>query len=64
MVSISRSNGYVTNNRPRMKIEDPYESGANSARGIYESYAFSQITNAFSDALRKLDSGMGLESVL
>ncbi|XP_028414747.1 poly(A) RNA polymerase GLD2-B-like [Dendronephthya gigantea] len=64
VVSISRSDGYVTNNRPRMKIEDPYEPGANSARGIYESYAFSQITNAFSNALRKLDGGMGLESVL
>lgn len=64
MVSISRSNAYVSNNRPRMKIEDPYEMGGNCARGIYESYSFMQIKNAFTKSLRKIEDSMDLDSVL
>ena len=64
VVSITRSRAYVSNNRPLMKIEDPYELGDNCARGIYERYSFNQIKMAFSNALRKLDRNMDLDSVL
>jgi poly(A) RNA polymerase GLD2 len=64
VVSISRSNAYVSNNRPRMKIEDPYEMGGNCARGIYEPYPFMQIKNAFTTGLRKIEDSMDLDSVL
>ena len=64
MVSISRSNGYVSNNRPRMKVEDPYEMYGNCARGIYEWSPFMQIKNAFSNALRKIEDSMDLDSIL
>lgn len=64
VVSISRSHAYVSNNRPRMKIEDPYEVGGNCARGIYELYSFMQITRAFSNALRKIEDSKDLDSIL
>ncbi len=64
MVSISRSSGYVSNNRPRMKIEDPYDMCGNCARGIYEWSSFSQITRAFTNALRKIEDSMDLDRIL
>ena len=64
VVSISRSNGYVSNRRPHMKIEDPYDTHGNCARGIYEWSSFQQIKQAFRSALRKLEGGMDLESIL
>ena len=64
MVSISRSHAYVSNTRPRMKIEDPYEVGGNCARGIYELFSFMQIKRAFSNALRKLEDSKDLDSIL
>ena len=64
MISIRRSNAYVSNRRPHMKIEDPYELGGNSARGIYEWYGFWEIKKAFSKALEKLEDDLSLENLL
>ncbi|XP_028414758.1 poly(A) RNA polymerase GLD2-like [Dendronephthya gigantea] len=64
VVSISRNNAYVSNNRPRMKIEDPYERCGNCARGIYEFRQFVQIKDSFGRALRKIEDSMDLDSVL
>ena len=64
VVSISRSHASVSNNRPRMKIEDPYEVGGNCARGIYELFSFMEIKRAFSNALRKIEDSKDLDSIL
>lgn len=64
VISIRRSNAYVSNRRPHMKIEDPYELGGNSARGIYEWYGFWEIKKAFSKALEKLEDDLSLENLL
>ena len=64
VVSISRSNAYVSNNRPRMKIEDPYDVGGNCARGVYEFSSFLQIKNAFTRALKRIEDSMDLDSIL
>ena len=64
VVSIRRSNAYVSNRRPHMKIEDPYDIGGNCARGIYERLPFMQIKQAFANAMRKIEDDMDLDSVL
>lgn len=64
VVSISRRNAFVSNNRPRMKIEDPYEIGGNCARGIYEFSPFTQIKRAFATALRMIEDSKDLDSIL
>ena len=64
VVSICRSNAYVSNNRPRMKIEDPYDIRGNCARGVYVDSSFMQIKNAFTRALQKIEDSMDLDSIL
>ena len=64
MVSISRRNAYVSNNRPRMKIEDPYDVRGNCARGVYVDSSFIQIKKAFARALQKIEDSMDLDSIL
>lgn len=64
VISIRRSSAYVSNRRPHMLIEDPYEPGGNSARGIYESYGFLEIKRAFSSALKKLQDDLSLDNLV
>ena len=47
-----------------MKVEDPYDMYGNCARGIYEWSPFMQIKNAYSNALRKIEDSMDLDSIL
>lgn len=65
VISIRRPNASVSNRRPYMRIEDPYELCGNSARGVYQLHAFYEIKKEFSDALRKLeDNDLSLDNLL